>query len=236
MTSFVLVHGAWYGSWCWKRVRTLLQAKGHDVYTPTLTGIGERSHLLSPNVTLETHILDVANLIRWEDLSDVVLCGHSYGGCVITGVADRFPDRIRSLVYLDAFVLEDGENLMQHLSDEQRDQLLETTETSGGGGWRVAPIPAEVHEVNVKDRAWVNSHCTTQPLDTFEQRLPLTGGIRKINKVTYVLATGFRHGSPFPPFYEKAKAKGWTTLTIDCGHVVMLDKPEELTNLLLDAV
>ena len=112
MTTFVLVHGAWHGSWCWKRVRQDLQARGHAVFTPTLTGVGERSHLLARNVDLETHVLDVVNLIAWEDLHDLVLCGHSYGGCVVTGVADRLPERIRALVYLDAFVLDDGECLV----------------------------------------------------------------------------------------------------------------------------
>ena len=123
--TFVLVHGTWHGSWCWKRVRRALQAQGHDVFTPTLTGVAERSHLLSRQVNLETHILDVENLMSWEDHSDVVLCGHSYGGCVISGVADRLPDRIRALVYLDAFVLEAGEQLAQHVPDAQYKQLLE---------------------------------------------------------------------------------------------------------------
>ena len=98
MSTYVLVHGAWHGAWCWKRVRKALQAAGHDVFTPTLTGVGERSHLNSAQVNLGTHIADVVNLIRWEELTDVVLCGHSYGGCVVSGVADRLPDRIRALV------------------------------------------------------------------------------------------------------------------------------------------
>jgi len=109
MSTYVLVHGAWHGSRCWKRVRKALQVQGDDVFTPTLTGLGERSHLLSPHVNLGTHIEDIVNLIKWEELSDVVLCGHSYGGCVISGVADRVPDRIGALVYLDAFVLKDGQ-------------------------------------------------------------------------------------------------------------------------------
>src|SRR5215470_4120883 len=142
MATFVLVQGAWIGSWYWKRVRTQLQAAGHDVFTPTLTGLSDRSHLLSKDINLETHILDVVNLIRWEELSGVVLCGHSYGGCVITGVAGRIPERIRSLVYLDAFVLEDGENLLQHLPQAQRDQLLGGT-ANQSEGWKVPPIPAE---------------------------------------------------------------------------------------------
>lgn len=234
MTSFVLVHGAWHGSWCWKRVRRSLQARGHDVFTPTLTGVAERSHLLSRDVNLETHILDVVNLIRWEELSDIVLCGHSYGGCVISGVADRIPDRIRSLIYLDAFVLEDGENLLQHVPEGQREQLLEGTRNVGEG-WKAPPIPAEVFNVNTTDCEWVNRQCTMQPIQTFQQHIKLGGEIGNIPNVTFILAKGFVEGSPFPPFYEKAKARGWKTVTIACGHDVMLDRPEELTSILLDA-
>jgi pimeloyl-ACP methyl ester carboxylesterase len=116
--TYVLVHGAWHGSWCWKRVRKNLQDAGHQVFTPTLTGLGERSHLNSAAVNLSTHVADVANLFRWEDLSDVILCGHSYGGNVISGVADQVPERIRTLVYLDAFVPEDGESLFDLHSPE----------------------------------------------------------------------------------------------------------------------
>ena len=234
MATFVLVHGAWHGSWCWKRVRKALQAQGHDVFTPTLTGVGERSHLLSPHVNLETHILDVENLLRWEDLSDVVLCGHSYGGCVIGGVADRVPERIRTLVYLDAFVLESNENLVQHIPEAEHKHMVDAAQ-SGGDGWKVSPIPAEVFNVNAADCEWVNRQCTVQGLSTFEQRIPLSGRARTIANVTYVLATGFVDGSPFPPFYEKAKARGWKTTTVPCGHDVMLDLPDELTRILLDA-
>src|SRR6266702_721698 len=115
MTDFVLIHGAWHGSWCWARVRRLLADAGHRVFTPTLTGLGERSHLLSRDVGLETHIADVANLMIWENLRDVVLVGHSYGGIVARHVADRMPDRIRSLIYLDAFVPVNGKTLFDYL-------------------------------------------------------------------------------------------------------------------------
>src|SRR5271169_3209137 len=125
MSTYVLVHGAWHGSWCWKRVRKALQAAGHEVFTPTLTGVGERSHLGSTSVSLSTHTADVVNLIRWEELSDVILCGHSYGGCVISGVADRIPDRIGALVYLDAFVLENGQSLHDALPPAMRDGQIE---------------------------------------------------------------------------------------------------------------
>jgi len=233
MATFVLVHGAWHGSWCWKRVRKALQEQGHDVFTPTLTGVGERSHLLSRKVNLDTHISDVENLMRWEDLSEVVLCGHSYGGCVIGGVADHVPERIRALVYLDAFVLESGENLAQHVPEPQYKQLLEGVQAIGDG-WKVPPIPAEVFNVNAADREWVNRQCTMQPLDTFEQRIQLSG-VRKISNITFVLANGFLEGSPFPPFYERAKAQGWKTITVPCGHDVMLDLPDDLAEILVNA-
>src|SRR5271155_1140249 len=158
MATFVLVHGAWHGSWCWKRVRHALQAQGHNVFTPTLTGVGERSHLLSPDVNLDTHITDVVNLIRWEELSDVVLCGHSYGGCVVTGVADRLPNRISAMGYLDAFNPEGGESLPDIRPDPKRIQLLEATAREGEG-WMVPPIPAEAFNVNAGDREWVNRQC-----------------------------------------------------------------------------
>jgi pimeloyl-ACP methyl ester carboxylesterase len=235
MASFVLVHGAWHGSWCWKRVRKGLQAQGHEVFTPTLTGVGERSHLLSPAVNLETHILDILNLIHWEELTDLVLCGHSYGGCVISGVADRMPERIRSLVYLDAFVPEDGDNQLQHLPEMLATRILEGTKNVGEG-WKVPPIPAAVFNVNAADREWVDQQCTLHPLATMQQRLHLTGGLQKIKNITFTLATGWNGASPFPPFYEKAKAKGWKTRTLSCGHDVMLDLPEELTTILAQAM
>ena len=231
MTNYVLVHGAWHGSWCWKRVREQLQDAGHNVFTPTLTGVGERSHLNSRDVNLETHIADVANLIRWEELSEVILCGHSYGGCVISGAADRVPERIRALVYLDAFVPEEGECLFDLVAGEMAERMREQAQATGDG-WKVAPIPAEVFQVNPADRAWVNAQCTPHPIGCFEQRLVLTGGLRRIQNVTHILAAGFREGSPFPRAHERAKQKGWKTETVACGHDVMLDLPEELAVLL----
>jgi pimeloyl-ACP methyl ester carboxylesterase len=233
MSVFVLVHGAWHGGWCWKRVRKALQALGHDVFTPTLTGVADRAHLLSPQVDLETHINDVVNLIRWEELSDVVLCGHSYGGCVISGVADRVPDRIGALVYLDAFVLENGQSVHDILPAPARDSQLEQARASGEG-WKVPPIPAEAFHVNAQDLHWVNRQCTMQPLATFQQRLQLSGKIAGIKNITFILASAWAP-APFGYFYEQAKAKGWRTVTMDCGHDVMLDLPEQLTRELLAA-
>ena len=134
MTDYVLIHGAWHGSWCWARVRRLLAAAGHQVFTPTLTGLGERSHLLSCDVGLDTHVADVANLIIWEDLRVIVLVGHSYGGVVARHVADRMPDRISSLIYLDAFVPENGKAPFDYLPDNgEGDRKLALAH---GDGWR----------------------------------------------------------------------------------------------------
>lgn len=230
MATFVLVHGAWHGSWCWKRVRRGLRELGHDVLTPTLTGLGERSHLLSKDVSLDTHIQDVVNLLRWEELSEVVLVGHSYGGCVIRGVADRVPERMRSLVYLDAFVLDDGESLMDRAPREQV-AGMRALAAEKGSGWQLPPIPGAVFHVNLADRAWMDGQCTWQPLATFEQKIQLTGAGDGVTDVTYIYAAGWE-GSPFPASYERAKEKGWRTLEMACGHDVMLDAPGELVGIL----
>ncbi|HEX7945193.1 MAG TPA: alpha/beta fold hydrolase [Phenylobacterium sp.] len=231
MATFVLVTGAWHGSWCWKRVRSALTAQGHAVFTPTLTGLCERSHLLSPDIDLQTHIDDIANLIRWEELTDIVLVGHSYGGCVISGVADRMGERIAALVYLDAFVLESGQSLHDTLPADHRQGQLDAA-AAVGDGWRVPPIPAAVFNVNAADRAWVDDQCTDQPLASFQQKLHLDAAAPAVGSIHYIYAAGWE-GTPFTGFYERAKARGWSTREIACGHDIMLDRPEELTAALL---
>lgn len=228
MATFVLVHGAWHGSWCWQRVRSALQARSHQVFTPTLTGVGERSHLLSAQVDLHTQTLDVINLMRWEGLTDIVLCGHSYGGFVVSGVADMFPERIRSLFFLDAFVPESGDNLV-HYAPIAPEQLEE--------GWKVRPISAEAFGVNPADREWVDSQCTPQSLACFEQRIQLTSRLAQIGRIDYVFASGWAGGqSPFRQFHEKAKSRGWFTHEVACGHDVMIDEPAIVTGLLENAI
>ena len=231
MATFVLVHGAWHGSWCSARTRRALLDRGHDVFTPTLTGIGERSHLLSRDIDLQVHIDDIANLIRWEELDGVILCGHSYGGAVISGVADAVPDRIAALVYLDAFLLEAGESLHDLLPDEHRELQLSLADQYGEG-WRVPPIPAEIFNVNARDRDWVDRQCTPQPLATFQQKLRLSRGPSAIARNHYIFASGWE-GTPFAASYRRARARGWTTAEISCGHDVMLDDPEALVSELL---
>ena len=226
--TFVLVHGAWHGSWCWSRVRRLLQQQGHDVFTPTLTGVGERSHLLSEQVDLQTHILDVLNLVEWEELNDFVLCGHSYGGMIVTAVADRIPERLRSLVYLDAFVPGHGESLAD-FAPISGDLLVD--------GWKSTPISSELFGVNAADRSWVDRQCTMQSVACFRQPVQLTGGIARVRDIHYLYASGWAGDkSLFHPFYEKAKAQGWKTSEIDCGHDVMIDRPDAVVALLSDSL
>lgn len=233
MATFVLVHGAWHGSWCWTRVRRLLQQAGHDVHTPTLTGLCERSHLLSREVGLETHIADVANLLKWEGLSDVVLCGHSYGGCVISGAAHEQAERVSWLVYLDAFILEDGQSLHDTLPPDAREAQMDLIRREGEG-WKIPPIPAAAFNVNAADRDWVDRQCTPQPLATFRQPLSLKHGLPPDARKHFIYASGWGE-TPFAHFHGLASSEGWATSSIDCGHDVMLDRPDALAEELMKA-
>jgi pimeloyl-ACP methyl ester carboxylesterase len=226
MSTFVLVHGAWHGSWCYARVRTLLQQQGHSVFTPTLTGVGERSHLMSRSVNLSTHVDDIVNLLEWEELGDAVLVGHSYGGFVISGAAERLPERIRHLVYLDAFLPNDGERLLDIVPQPFIDAFYEGA-NKAGEGYRIPPIPAATFNVNEADRALVDRKCTPHPLAAFEERIAIKGKPGNGRPATYILATNWE-GTPFPPMKERARRLGWRTVDIACGHDVMLDRPAEL--------
>jgi pimeloyl-ACP methyl ester carboxylesterase len=229
MTDFVLIHGAWHGSWSWSRVRRLLAAEGHRVFTPTLTGVGERSHLLSRDVGLDTHIADVTNLMIWEELRDVVLVAHSYGGFIARHVADQMSDRIRALVYLDAFVPENGKALCDYMPDGGkgfRDQAA-----AHGDGWKVPPIPAAAFAVNATDADWVDRQCTMHPLSTLETPARISGACDQIENIGYIAATGSE--GPFRQFSDAAAKRGWWLERLPCGHEVVLDMPNALATLLL---
>ncbi|HZT50589.1 MAG TPA: alpha/beta hydrolase [Stellaceae bacterium] len=218
--SFVLVHGAWHGGWCWRRVADRLVAKGHRVFAPTLSGLGERSHLLSPAIDLSLHITDVLNVLRWEELQDVVLCGHSYGGMVVTGVADKAAARIRTLVYVDAFVPESGES------------WLELRRRAFPPGPTIAPTRAEDFRVNERDRPWVDRLCTPQPAATSTEKLALSGAHRGIGRKVYVRAGEFP-SSVFDGYYERCRSDpGWTAHRLPCGHDIMVDMPDALAEIL----
>ncbi|AUX46634.1 esterase [Sorangium cellulosum] len=232
-TTFVLVHGAWHGAWCYKRVAAPLRARGHEVHAPTLTGLAERSHLLDGAVNVSTHIADIANLLRWEELTDVVLCGHSYGGMVITGVAGLVPDRIRSMVYVDAYLPEEGQNMLDMVPEVFQKSFQASA--SRNGGVLVPAIPAELLAVNPRDRAWVDAQCTSQPYATFVEGVAGRAAVDRIGKRMYIYAAGWGE-TPFTPIYERLKEdRSWTTHAAPCGHDIMIDMPELLIELLLEA-
>ena len=229
--TFVLVHGAFHGGWCWRRVSDMLEKKGHKVFAPTLTGLGACSHLMSKDVNITTHVTDIANLIRWENLSDVVLVGHSYGGLIISGVAEQLSDKLASIVFLDAFLPDNGDTLVDKASP-QFQQVIAAALARGDVGLK-AP-PATAFGVNEKDRAWVESKCTPHPMGTFLEKAVYTGGRDKVAKKTYIRAAKY----PQPAFDQalaECKAdKSWRTFeATESGHDVMVDAPQWLVDVLL---
>ena len=232
MANFVLVHGAWHGAWCWRRVAKILTQAGHEVFAPTLTGVGERSHLLKPDLNLDTHILDVANEIKWQELNNVVLVGHSYAGMVISGVAEKVEKSIGSFVMLDAFLPETGEALVDLQPPQVRDGFLAAERN---GAFAMPPRPAAMFNVNEKDRAWVDAQCTPHPLKCFLQKLTLTRARERIGKKKYIRATGYA-SEPFDRAKANARVKGWRIYEVPCGHDVMLDMPERLANILQETL
>jgi pimeloyl-ACP methyl ester carboxylesterase len=231
MATFVLVHGAWHGGWCWQRVVRLLSRAGHDVFAPTLTGLCERSHLLTPATDLDTHILDIVNELKWKELKDVVIVGHSYGGMVISGVAEKMEQAIASFVMLDAFMPENGQSVVDLWPAARREELLAAER---GGATTVPPRSAEIFNVNENDRAWVDAQCTPLPIRCFLQKLPLNGARERIANKSYIRTA---YASPFfDTGLASARQKGWQTALIPCGHDAMLDMPERLAEMLEDAV
>ncbi|MBR0869434.1 alpha/beta hydrolase [Bradyrhizobium tropiciagri] len=230
--TFVLVHGAWHGGWCWRPVADLLEAQGHKVFTPTLSGLGERSHLLTREVNVSTHVVDVANVIAWEDLQDVVLVGHSYGGLAISGVADKMADRISSIIFLDAFLPEDGDSLLEKSSPAFK-SAIEAALGRQDPSFK-APPAAAFGVQDEKDRAWVDSKTTPQPIGTYTEKLRVLGGREKIAKKTYIRAKGY--ASPtFDGNVAKLKDKtGWKLVELQTGHDVMVIAPKDLAKLLIE--
>lgn len=221
--TYVLVHGAWHGGWCWSRVAGPLRRQGHRVFTPTLTGLGERSHLLSRHVTLDTFVQDIANVLIWEDLSDVILVGHSFAGPVISGVADRCAARIRHLVYLDAFILENGQSAFDTLPLDLVERLrLSARETNT----LAAPRPASLGLTRPEDIAFVGSRLTPHPIGSYETALSLEHPIGNEVPATYLACM-------LPPFaavdgsrqWVRKNAAHWNWKELAAGHDAMVSAP-----------
>jgi pimeloyl-ACP methyl ester carboxylesterase len=233
MATFVLVHGGFHGGWCWRRVARLLRAAGHEVFTPTLTGLGDRSHLAHLPINLSTHISDLVNVLNWEDLNDVVLCGHSYGGMVIAGAAEHSPTRINSLVFLDASVPEDGDSIMSTMPFAK----LFIAQAARFGGLMAPPASAEVLGVNEADRAWVDSKTTPHPLATLLETLHLGENYRSVARRILVYAARGDE-APLAALYESFRGRvGYEVYSISpSGHDMMIDQPEKLADLLRELV
>jgi pimeloyl-ACP methyl ester carboxylesterase len=227
-TTILVCHGAWGGGWSWKKMRPLMQAAGFRLVTPTYTGLGERAHLANPTIDLEIHIEDVLNVIKYEDLNDIVLLGHSYGGMVATAVADRATDRVAQLIYLDAFVPRDGQSLFD-LNEAGRQPMREVA--TSGDGWRVPPNPTPP-DTSAADLEWLTSRRVHMPIKCFETRLRLYNGEPTMPR-SYIYATRTTPADTFGQFARRAKSEpGWRYFEIDASHSPGVTAPEALAVLL----
>jgi pimeloyl-ACP methyl ester carboxylesterase len=247
MAIFVLVAGAWHGGWCWKKVAPLLRAADHEVFTPTLTGLGDRSHLAGPEVTLATHVQDILNLLTYEDLQRVVLVGHSYAGMVITAVAERAPERLAQLVYLDAFVPEHGQALVDIMAPEPPQRAaIEDRVRAEGGGWglptlRPGPWEPFLREhwriTDEADLRWLLPRLVAHPYAT------MTEPVRRANPVAAVLPRTYVRCALVPhPLFDrfataaKQAGSGWRYRELGAAHEAMVTAPRELAAVLLEVV
>ena len=231
MATLVLVHGAWHGGWCWRRLTPLLRGAGHEVYVPTLTGLGERAHLLSPAVGLDTHAQDVVGVLEYEALDRVVLVGHSYGGMVITAVAQQAAARLAHLVYLDAFVPRDGECLLDLLGEKGRDATLARARAEGQG-WRLPP-PRDESPFGTRDEAdirWLRSKLGAHPVKSLQQPVRLTDPGAVALPRTFIDCT---ETAWFPQPARRARSEpGWHYRALPTGHDAMITAPHELATVL----
>jgi pimeloyl-ACP methyl ester carboxylesterase len=233
-TTFVLVHGAWHGGWCWRRVVPILRGAGHDVYTPSLTGLGDRAHLSRPEINLDAHIQDIVTLIEMEELDDIVLVGHSYAGMVVTGVADRVPSKIRRLVYLDAFLPTNGKAQLDYVVPDRAAAMKKQGEETG----MIDPLPLSRFGVTKpEDVAWASRHIVKQSYQTMAQPIKLTNeaATGRLPK-TYVYCSSPATGS-FDQFVAIVRNDpAWQFFEMKNGHDVMIIDPEGLAKVLLQTV
>ncbi len=230
--AFVLIHGAWHGGWCWQRVAARLEAKGHKVYAPSLTGLADRSHLMSASVTLDTHIADIVNLFRWEKLHNVCLAAHSYGGWPCSGALEQIGDRVSSIVWVDAFLPKDGERGIDASSPFSR-KALEEAVARGEPGRRAPPASA-FGVIGEADRSWVDEMVTPQPNAIPMQPIRLTGARDRIASKVYIRAPQYPQQAFDAALAACQADPSWTTYTTDdAGHDIMIDAPDWLAEILL---
>lgn len=229
--TFVLVHGGWRGGWCWRPVADRLEKMGHKVFSPTLTGLADKSHLMAKGIGNATHTADVVNLIKWERLENVVLVGHSLAGMIITPVAQEVGSKISSIVYLDAFLPNVGDAALSTASQVSRDAIAAAIDRGELG---TKPLPAKIFGDSEKNWAWIDELSTLHPILTLTDKCTAIDGREKIARKTYIRALGY----PNPAFnaaLEKTKAdKSWKTYEVQCGHDVMIEEPDRLVQILME--
>jgi pimeloyl-ACP methyl ester carboxylesterase len=229
--TFVLVHGAWHGGWCWGKVAAILRGRGHTVVTPTQTGLGERSHLLSKSITIDTFVNDIVNVLKFEDLKDVILVGHSFGGPPITGTADRVPERIKQLVYLDAAMLQNGQSVFSLLPPELVAARRKAAEETSGG-LSIPPPPAASFGISdPAQQAWLAARLTPHPFGTYDSPLNLKNKFANGLPTIYISCTE----PAYPPLNaskEWAAKNGIKMVELKTGHDAMVTVPEKLADML----
>ena len=229
--TFLLIHGAYHGGWCWRLVTDIIEQNGHKVYAPSLTGNGDRVHLLSKDIELDTQISDIVNLVTWEDLKDICLVAHSFGGWPASGALERIHDRVASIVWVDAFKPKNGEKALDYISEFSR-KALEAAVARGEPGRN--PPPAKTYSINEKHYAWIDSRLTPQPNGVALQPIKLSGKLDGIAKKTYVRVPKYRQAGFDKALGECQADKTWQTfVNANSGHDVMIDQPEWLAGLLL---
>jgi pimeloyl-ACP methyl ester carboxylesterase len=225
MATFVVADGAWWAGWAWKKMHPLMTAQGHRLVTPTYTGLGDRTHLASANLDLDTHITDIVNVLEWEDLADVHLVGHSYGGMVATGVADRARKRVAKLVYVDAFAPRDGESAFDIMPETTRAQRANGADASGF----IPPSPLPP-DTSPEDVAWSAPRRMPHPLKAFAQKISLNEDFTGPRH--YILCPKHSPDGRFRRFYDRARAEKWAgAYELDASHNPHVTVPGELAAL-----
>ena len=229
---FLLIHGAWHGAWVWNEISEILRYQGHSVSTPTLTGLGEKKHLLSSKITIETFIEDVVNHIVFENLNNIILVGHSFAGSVISGVADRLKDRIKKLIYFDAMILKDGQKPFDISPKEIVEQRIELAKKFGNDISIPAPSADVFGVFDIKKSLLLEEKLTSHPLSAFQSKLILKNEVGNGIPLSYIYCT-----KPVYKSLESSRAvvskMKWQIFELNAGHDAMLTHPKETLNLLM---
>jgi len=236
--TFVLVHGAWHGGWCWRRVTDILTARGHTVFAPSLTGLGDRAHLFSKDISLQTHVEDILSVVESEELSDFILVGHSYGGFVISGVADTLRERVSRYVYLDGSVPPDmssGASFSWAAFNppEAREARLKSVREEGKGVALPAPAPSAFAVTKPADVAWLQRRLRPMPVGTYVGTFMFKNSVSNGLKRTYIASIKPLYALLVPTHNRIRGDKTWSFKTIEAGHDAMVTAPDKLASLLM---